>query len=67
MIFSVLLVQAALRLHNWQKLNLTDLLPSGVSFTDPQFFRNAASNITSASSVTPLSSLGLLLTLPVTW
>ena len=43
--------QASLRLKNFASLNLTDLLPSGVTFTDPMFFRNAASNVTSAASV----------------
>jgi len=44
-------MQATLRLKNFASLNLTDLLPAGVTFTDPQFFRNAVSNVTSATSV----------------
>lgn len=48
---SLLAAQASLRLKNFASLNLTDLLPSGVTFTDPMFFRNAASNVTSAASV----------------
>ena len=46
-------MQASMRLKNWSHLNLTDLLPAGVSFTDPMFFDNEASNITSSSKVLP--------------
>lgn len=49
--------QASMRLKNWSHLNLTDLLPAGVSFTDPMFFDNEASNITSSSKVAPLPAI----------
>ena len=50
-------MQAQVRLQNWKSFNLTDLLPGGVTFQDPMFFDQQASNITSATKV----SLSLLL------
>ncbi len=36
------------------KFDATSLLPTGVTFTDPQFFSNVASNVTSSSRVCSL-------------
>ena len=43
--------QAESLLKNPNSLNLTDILPNGVTFSNPKFFNNMASNVTSTSKV----------------
>ena len=52
------LTQAKVRLQNWKSFNLTDMLPGGVTFQDPMFFDNQASNVTSATKVKIAFSFG---------
>lgn len=44
-------MQAEALLKNPNSLNLTDILPNGVTFSNPKFFNNMASNVTSTSKV----------------
>ena len=44
-------MQASSLLKSPESLNLTSILPSGVTFTDPQFFNDLSSNVTSSSKV----------------